>query len=141
MFAACAPREPATPLETFKTYVRALKAKDVKAIKTLLSESTLTMHEEQAKAQRTSVDEVILRETLIGPAQTTVEFRNEKIEGERATIEVKNAFGSWETVPFVFEKGQWRIDKKGFAQQMLDSMDESNRRLNEIINGSIQPSY
>lgn len=141
LLVSCGSREPATPVETFKTYVRALKAKDVKSIKTLLSESTMTMHEEQAKAQRTSVDEVILRETLIGPDQTTVEFRNEKIDGERATIEVKNAFGSWETVPFVFEKGQWRIDKKGYAQQMLDSMDESNRRLNEIINGNIQPTY
>jgi hypothetical protein len=140
-FAACGSREPATPVETFKTYVKALKAKDTKAIKTLLSEATLAMHEEQAKAQNTTVDEILQRETLIGPNQTTVEFRNEKIDGERATIEVKNSFGSWETVPFVFEKRQWRIDKKGYAQQMLDDMDESNRRLNEIINGNTQPSF
>lgn len=139
--AACGTREPATPVETFKTYVKALKAKDPKAIKTLLSEATLAMHEEQAKAQNTTVDDILQRETLIGPNQTTVEFRNEKIDGEKASIEVKNSFGSWETVPFVFEKGQWRIDKKGYAQQMLDAMDESNRRLNEIINSNTQPAY
>ncbi|QQS32397.1 MAG: DUF4878 domain-containing protein [Acidobacteriota bacterium] len=141
LFAACGSREPATPVETFKTYVKALKAKDPKAIKTLLSEATLKMHEEQAKAQNTTIDDVLQRETLVGPNQTTVEFRNEKIDGEKATIEVKNSFGTWETVPFVFEKGQWRIDKQGFAQQMLDAMDESNRRLNEIINGNTQPAY
>lgn len=140
-FAACGSREPATPVETFKTYVKAIKSKDANAIKTLLSEATLKMHEEQAKAQNTTIGDILQRETLVGPNQTTVEFRNEKIDGEKATIEVKNSFGTWETVPFIFEKGQWRIDKKGYAQQMLDEMDESNRRLNEIINGNTQPTY
>jgi hypothetical protein len=141
LIAACSSREPATPIETFKTYVKALKSKDTNAIKTLLSEATLSMHEEQAQAQNTTVDEIIQRETLIGTNQTTVEFRNENIDGERATLEVKNSYGIWEKVPFVFEKSQWRIDKKGFAQQMLDDVDESNRRLNEIINGNTQPTF
>ena len=32
---------------------------------------------------------------------------------------VKNSFGSWETVPFVREDGVWKIDKLGYANQMM----------------------
>ena len=38
-----------------------------------------------------------------------LETRNEKIEGDRATLEVKNIEGGWNTVPFVKEDGQWKV--------------------------------
>ncbi len=136
---ACDPRVQASPLETFKTYTKAIKQKDTATMKALLSAATIKMHEEEAKAQGVPLDEIIKRETLFSETQTTVEYRNEKIEGEKATLEVKTAYGSWETVPFLLEGGDWKIDKPGYADQMIRDMDESNRRLDELINGNTAP--
>ena len=140
VLAGCS-RTPSTPLETFKTYTKAIKAKDTAAMKTLLSAATLKMHEQEAKAQGVSVDDIVKRETLFGESQKSVEYRNEKIDGDKATLQVKTQYGSWETVPFVREDGEWKIDKQGYANQMIQDMDESNRKLDELINGNTAPSY
>lgn len=134
LFSACS-RPPSSPIETFKTYVKAIKAKDVKAMRVLLSAETLKMHERQAVAQGTTVDEIVKRETLFTENQRTVEFRDEKIDGDKATLMVKNSYGSWETVPFVKEDGVWKIDKKGFVDRTIMDIDqENNRKLDELIN-------
>jgi len=140
---ACGRGQPATPLETFKTYIKAIKQKDTAAMKVLLSAATMKMHEQQAKAQSTTVDEIVKRETLISEGQKTVEFRNEKIEGDKATLQVKNSYGSWETVPFVREDGEWKIDKQGYVDRMLEDSDKSNREIDALINGdqSATPIY
>jgi phage terminase small subunit len=135
MLTACGSDAPSTPVETFKTYVKAIRAKDTKAMKVLLSDATLKMHDQEAKAQNISVDEIIKRETLLAEGQRNVEYRNEKIDGDKATLQVKSS-GFWQTIPFVREDGVWKIDKQGVADQMLQDMDESNRKLNEMINNS-----
>ncbi|MGB7201185.1 MAG: DUF2950 family protein [Pyrinomonadaceae bacterium] len=135
MLTACGSDAPSTPVETFKTYVKAIRAKDTKAMKVLLSDATLKMHEQEAKAQGVSIDEIIKRETLLAEGQRNVEYRNEKIDGDKATLQVKSS-GFWQTIPFVREDGVWKIDKQGVADQMLQDMDESNRKLNEMINNS-----
>ncbi len=134
VLSACS-RPPSTPIETFKTYVKAIKAKDVKAMRVLLSEATLKMHERQAVAQGTTVDEIIKRETLFTENQRSVEFRDEKIEGDKATLMVKNSYGSWETVPFIKEDGVWKIDKKGFADRMMMDIDTENQRKFDELRG------
>lgn len=140
MLTACGSDAPSTPVETFKTYVKAIKAKDTRAMKVLLSDATLKMHDQEAKAQNISVDEIIKRETLLAEGQRNVEYRNEKIDGDKATLQVKSS-GFWQTIPFVREDGVWKIDKQGVADQMLQDMDESNRKLNEMINNSnVNPS-
>ena len=141
LFFGCGESKVATPLETFKTYTKAIKAKDTTTMKLLLSDATLKMHEKEAKAQGVTVDEIVKRETLFSETQNVVEYRNEKIEGDKATLQVKTSFGSWETVPFVREEGVWKIDKQGYADQMLKEMDEQNRKMDEIINGGqMQPT-
>ena len=48
--AACARQPtPATPLETLKTYVAAIKKKDTTTMKLLLSDATIKMHQQAAK--------------------------------------------------------------------------------------------
>jgi hypothetical protein len=80
------------------------------------------------------------RETLFSETQRSVEFRNEKVDGDRATIEMKNSFNAWTTVPFVREEGVWKIDKQGFANQMMQQIEgENNKRLDDIINEGKQP--
>src|SRR5262245_32314340 len=134
LFGGCGSHEPASPLQTFKTYTKALKQKDVDTMKLLLSNDTIKMHQLEAKAQGVTLDEIIKRETLISPDQTTVEYRKEKKEGEKATLEVKDPYGTWETVPFVKEDGVWKIDKKSYADQLQNEIDESDRKLDELTN-------
>ncbi len=135
VFAACGSPQPATPTETFKTYARAIRQKDYTAMKLLLSNETLKMHQQEAKAQNTNVDEILKRATVVAEGQRTVEYRNEKIDGEQATLEYKTSYGSWDTMTFVREDGVWKIDKRQQMDQMLQDMDESNRRLDDIIRG------
>ena len=135
----CGQQKPATPLETFKTYVKAYKQKDMATMKLLLSDATLKMHEREAKAQGTTVDDILKRETMIGEGQKAVEYRDEKIEGDKATLQIKNVFGSWETLPFVREDGVWKIDKQGYANQMIQEIEENNKKLDDVINGVSTP--
>ncbi len=103
-------------------------------MKLLLSEGSIKMAEQEAKAQNVTLDEIVKRETLFRENQSTVEFRNEKIDGERATIEMKDSFDTWNTVPFVREEGIWKIDKQGIANQMMLDFERKNKELDDKIN-------
>ena len=133
--AACSEQKAATPIETFKTYTKAIKAKDTTTMKLLLSDATIKMHEKEAKAQGVNVDDIVKRETLFNENQKSVEYREEKIDGDKATLQVKNSFGTWETVPFVREDGVWKLDKVGYADQMMKDIDEKNKSIDDVIRG------
>jgi len=128
---SCGGHEAATPRQTFETYVRASKKKDITTMKLLLSKDTLKMHEQEAKTEGVTLDDVVKRETLLGEGQSTVEYRNEKIEGDRASLEFKNAGGAWETIPFVDEDGEWKIDKKGYADQLMQQIEQQGQQFDE----------
>ena len=138
---SCATSEPVSPLQTFKTYTKAIKQKDITTMKLLLSNATIKTHEKEAKAQGMTVDDIVKRETLFSENQKSVEYRNEKIDGDKATLEVKNSYGSWETVPFVREDGVWKIDKQGYADQMMKDIEDGDKKLNDLIKGNQPPSY
>ncbi len=137
---SCATSEPVSPLQTFKTYTKAIKAKDTTTMKLLLSNATIKVHEKEAKAQGVTVDDIVKRETLFSENQKSVEYRNEKIDGEKATLQVKNSYGSWETVPFVREDGVWKIDKQGYADQMMKDIEDSDKKLDDLIKGNQPPA-
>ncbi|MGI8409247.1 MAG: hypothetical protein ACR2M8_05140 [Pyrinomonadaceae bacterium] len=140
LLAACSGETtPSTPIETFKTYTKAIKQKDTTTMKLLLSAETLKMHELEAKAQSVTVDDIVKRETLFSEGQTTVKLRNEKIDGETATLEVENSFGAWETVPFIKEDDVWKIDKKGYADRLMQEIEQNNQQLDDIIDQGKQP--
>ncbi|HEY8563561.1 MAG TPA: hypothetical protein VIL74_24495 [Pyrinomonadaceae bacterium] len=134
--AACfsAPKKQLTPLETLKEYGNAYKKKDITTMKLLLSDESLKMHEQEAKAQNTTVDEIVKRETLFSENQTQADFRNQKIEDDKATIEMKDAMGIWNTVQFVKEEGVWKIDRRGFANKIEQEVEQKNNQLDQLIN-------
>lgn len=131
--------KPDTPLESFKAYVNAVKQKNTTRMKELLSSESIKMHEQEAKAQNLTLDDIVRRETLFTEGQKTVEFRNQKIEGDKATLEVKNSFGSWETVPFIREDDEWKIDKKGYADQLMQDIQQNNQQMDDFINRGKEP--
>jgi hypothetical protein len=132
-------QRPLTPLDTLKSYTTAIKRKDTTSMKLLLSDASLKMDEQQARAQNTTVDEVVKRETLFNESQNRLEYRNEKTEGDRATIEVKNSSDSWDTVPFILEQGVWKIDKQAMVNQRLQQETLDNEELDKRINESRIP--
>lgn len=133
--AACGrAKQPATPVETLKAYTIAVKNKDTTMMKLLLSEATLKLHQDEAKARGVTLDEIVGQQTLFPSDQKFYNYRNEKIEGDKASVEVENSFGGWDTVFLVKENGAWKIDKKSTADEMIESVDEQNRKLDELIN-------
>jgi uncharacterized protein YkwD len=128
-----------TPLQTLQAYGNAYKKKDTTAMKLLLSQETLKMHEQEAKAQNVTVDDIIRRETLFGENQTTAEFRNEKTEDDKASVEMKDSAGLWNNVQFIKEDGIWKIDRRSFANQIEQDVEKNNQKLDEIINQGRQP--
>lgn len=141
LLAACAGEsKPSTPLETLKAYTTAIKKKDTTQMKLLLSDASIKMAEQEAKSQNVNLDEVVKRETLFNENQKTVEFRNEKIEGDKATIEMKDSFETWNTVPFVRENGSWKIDKQAVANQMMLDIEQRQKdAFGDQINQGRQP--
>ena len=134
--AACSqtPKKNQTPLEALKAYGSAYKKKDITAMKLLLSDETLKMHEQEARAQNVTVDDIVKRETLFSENQTTAEFRNERVDGDKASIEMKDAMGIWNTVQFVREDGTWKIDRRGFANKIEKEVEEKQNQLDQLIN-------
>lgn len=129
-----APKKNLTPFDTLKEYGEAYKKKDTTTMKLLLSEESLKMHEQEAKAQNTTVDDIVKRDTLFSENQTTAEFRNQKVEDDKASIEMKDSAGIWNTVQFVHENGAWKIDRKGFANKIEQDVQQKNNELDNIIN-------
>lgn len=92
----CAGNGSDTPTNAFRKYVEAFDKKDAAAMK-----------EHATRNSQKIVDETIKNQTVKTNAPET---RNEKIEGEKATLEYKNAAsGTWDTIYFVRENGRWKL--------------------------------
>jgi hypothetical protein len=102
-----------TPTEAFNAYYEAIKRKDVGAFRTLFSKGTLGILEERAKQQKTTLDAVIkegMEEASKEVPASLPPTRNEKIDGDKATLEVNDEKKEkWETLHFIREDGQWKI--------------------------------
>lgn len=110
---ATATASASTPTGAFTAYYEAIKRKDVNAFRSLFSKGTLAMLEDRAKQRNTTLDETIkegIEEASKEVPATMPPTRNEKIDGDKATIEVNDEKKEkWETLHFVREGGQWKI--------------------------------
>ncbi len=98
-----------TPTETMKTFLEALKKKDVKGVRLSISKSSLEQYEKIAEEQNKTLEEIMMS-SEDNSMKENLEMRNEKIDGDSATLEVKDDdTGKWETIPFVKEEGSWKI--------------------------------
>lgn len=131
IFAGCQATsdQPLSPTETMKASNDAAIKKNVDAIKKLVSRGTLERLEQSAKAENTTVDE-LLKDFLDAPSVELPEIRNEKITGDAATIEIKNnATNEWETMPFVRENGVWKIAYDVFLDDLLKRRNEETKEI------------
>ena len=103
--AACGKKS--TPTETFKAFYDAAKKKDAAGIKKTLSKGLLSKLEDDAKRSNKPFDEYLVNVTL---PDTMPETRNEKIDGDKATLEIKVRSDTWRPASFVKEDGEWKLD-------------------------------
>jgi hypothetical protein len=124
---ACSLLSRSTPTATFKAFYEASKKKDAAGIKKTLSKGTLDMFEKLAKEQNKSIDDMLkeVDKDDKDKSEKIPETRNEKINGDTATLEVKNdTTGKWETLPFAKENGEWKIALDKFLQDMLKGLGD-----------------
>ena len=99
----------ATPAETYKTGYAARQKKDIAALKRALSKEALEFLTEVGKDEQKTLDDQ-LRALAERPQAPTAETRNEKISGNRASLEYLNEKGQWSSMEFVKEGEDWKID-------------------------------
>jgi hypothetical protein len=94
-----------SPSRVMDAWYEAAKKKDVAALKKLVSAESL----KRLENPHVSVDDLLLRAAEQVPRKPP-EVRNEKIDGNRATLEVRNEEkGRWDTIHFVKENGAWKL--------------------------------
>lgn len=107
-------------------------------MKRLLSRGSIAFIETNAKIQNRSVDDVLREETKVKIPNLPV-TRNEKIEGETATVEVRDdATGQFDLVyPFVREEGTWKLARDKQIEAILKKANEAREKLvSDVANAS-----
>ena len=122
---ACSLLNRSTPTATFKAFYEASNKKDVPGMKKTLSKGTLDMFDKLAKEQNKSTDEMLKSFDKEDKSEKMPETRSEKINGDTATLEIKNdKTNKWDTLPFVKENGEWKIALDKFLQDMLKGLSD-----------------
>lgn len=99
-----------TPSEANESLFNAIKAKDKTSIKQLLSKSSMEIMDAAAKEKKITVDELLEKTLFVNvtlPAK--LEQRNEKITGDKGSVEMLSDENKWDTTNFVKEDGVWKV--------------------------------
>lgn len=123
--AACGAMQQAkSPTETLKSFVEASKKKDTAEMKKMLSKDSLKLIEKTAQEQKITVDDLLKMDDK-SSLKETPETREEKIEGDRASVEAKNPItGGYDKILLVKEDGVWKIDLDTMMKDMYKKMTE-----------------
>lgn len=98
-----------TPTATFKTFYAAFRKTDVEVMKANVSRGSIALGEQMAQVNRQTLDQWI-RSHSGAEWEENPDIRNERIDGDTATLEVKATKAKdWSTVMFVKEDGKWKI--------------------------------
>lgn len=98
-----------SPTATYKAYYAAMRNKDLAAFKKVLTKKDLQDVEDDAKKVKKSSDERLKDLMAAIPLPKSDESKDEKIDGDKATLQVKNEKDEWDNINFVKEDGEWKI--------------------------------
>lgn len=110
---ACGKASNSTPTGAFQTFYNAVKNGDVTAAKSIMPNKNLEEAEKEAKAKSLNFDDslkVELKRISTRLPATMPETRDEKIDGENATIEFKDG-ENWRKLSFIKEHGVWKMKR------------------------------
>ena len=99
----------ATPTDAARQVFNAIKNKDINAVKAIFTKKTLATMEDAAKKRNQSLDDVLKGFVNDTTMPATFSARNEKIEGDRASVEVADEKGRYSPMNFVKEDGAWKV--------------------------------
>jgi hypothetical protein len=109
---ACGDKPSPPPTATVQAYFEAVKKRDLAAFKKTLAKETLKREEEIAKQpNKPSADEHFkaILPLIANRLADKLETRNEKIEGDKAAVEIKAKDGSWAKWELAKEDGEWKL--------------------------------
>ncbi len=119
-----------TPTAAFKSFYEAAKSNNVEGMKRSISKKSLDFIQKEADKEKKTLDDAF-KEMNKGAPAAAPEIRNEKIEGDKATIEMKDdKMDKWTSVPFVKEDGHWKIamfDEAAAMMEKLDALDSEKK--------------
>lgn len=99
-----------SPTEVFHSFYETAKEIDPERMKKLLTKETLFEMEMEAKQKNKTLEEFLRTESQIGLPATMPAVRNEKITGNKATLEMLREKPTiWLKVSFVKEDGCWKL--------------------------------
>jgi hypothetical protein len=100
-----------SPTAAYKTAYDAMKNKNAAALKKVMPKKVMAEMEAEAKKQNKSLDDVMNEMMKMSDSKLpkSAESKDEKIDGDKATLQVKNEKDEWETVNFVKEDDGWKI--------------------------------
>jgi hypothetical protein len=98
-----------SPTATYKAAYDAMKNKDTAGFKKLMTKKDLQDMEDTAKKANKSLDDMLKDLMTTIPLPKSAESKDEKINGDNATLQVKNDKDQWETINFVKEDGDWKM--------------------------------
>ena len=122
-----------SPTAVMKESFNAVKNKDVAGFKKTLASADLKEMEEIFAKNGKTVDD-FLKEMMELPSDmmpATLETRNEKIDGDKATVEYKQRDGSWKTNYFIKEGGEWKMKENKGKDESSDAGKDSGEMSND----------
>lgn len=108
-----------SPTEVYKAAYTARKNCDVAGLKKVMAKELLDFLAKMGKEDKKSVDDE-LKELCQRPQASTEQVRNEKIDGDHASIEYLDENNEWQPMDFVKEGGVWKM---GLSAQGQDEPD------------------
>ncbi len=98
-----------SPTAVYKAFYAAYNNKDNEAMKTMISRGEFRSLDFADKKKADERNEQTLKKLLERPMGSSDDTRNEKINGDTATVECLNPKGVWYTRNFVKEDGKWKL--------------------------------
>ena len=101
-----------TPTNTFMAFYEASKKNDVPAVIRTLSKESVDFLTAEAKKENKTLEAALTESLKTSDVPTTApQTRNEKIDGDKATLEIKDekVADKWDTFNFVKENGEWKL--------------------------------
>lgn len=103
-----APGSLATPTDAYKTAYAMRKKGDIEGLKKVMADDILEFLTEMGKVENKTLDDM-LKDTVKEPQAPGDDVRNEKITGERATLEYMKKDGKWTEMDFVKVGNDWKM--------------------------------
>ena len=98
-----------SPTEDVRGYYEAGVRKDVAGAKRFLSRASLQRMEDAAKRQGKTLEQLFSEAAEIEAGKPPPTYKNERIMGDKATVDIETPGQPALTMPLISEDGQWKL--------------------------------